>query len=64
MIHRYYVEQALRDLRAGKTYPDRWSEDEEQETEEEEEDENASAPTRWWEQEGLTLEQALKGGRS
>jgi hypothetical protein len=55
-------EHILRGIRNGVTYPDRWPEGED-EDEVVEEDENAAAPTRWWEQEGLTLEQALKGGR-
>lgn len=62
-MNRYYIDQALRDLRAGVTYSDRWPEGEEQELVEEE-DENAPAPTRWWELEGLSFEEALKGGRS
>jgi len=62
MINRYYIEQARRDIRDGVTYPDRWSGEDELE-EVVEEDEDAPAPTRWWELEGLTLEEALKGGR-
>ena len=54
MINRYYVEQAQRDIRAGKTYPDRWSGDDELEGEPEEAEEGP-ASTRWWEMEGLTL---------
>lgn len=51
------------EIRAGKTYPDRWPEGEEQELVQAE-DENGPAPTRWWEQEGLTFEEALKRGKS
>ena len=54
MINRYYVEQALRDLHAGRTYPDRWSEDDALEGELEE-DGDGPAETRWWEMEGKTL---------
>lgn len=54
MINRYYVEAASCDIREGKTYPDRWSEDDELE-EELEEDGDGLASTRWWELEDKTL---------
>lgn len=46
-------EYILKDIRAGKTYPDRWPEDLEEDEDGEEED--SEEYVRWWEQEDNNL---------